>query len=200
MRIKTAENTINTLMQFLHYIEKRGNTTIEISLTFIVNEVKGLTNKNHLISEEKMFKNISKKLVAMSYIILWSGIIASAGFGIYTISLDYPWSGFAIISGGTVLSILAAFIINGFSKIVNHFEADEDNSDSESGISTSTAKDTSDTASVESENPRKKCELCGQDDCELIDCEIIDNLGTRYRSICPKCKKEKNAREIKIVF
>lgn len=37
------------------------------------------------------------------------------------------------------------------------------------------------------------CELCDKQDVDVIKCKIVDNLGTRYRKICPDCMKSNNA-------
>ena len=37
------------------------------------------------------------------------------------------------------------------------------------------------------------CELCDKKDVEVVNCKIVDSLGTRYRNICADCMLEHNA-------
>ncbi len=146
-----------------------------------------------------MFKNISGKIRAMAYVTFWCGIGASVAVGFYLVSLDYPWCGFATIAGGSALSVIAAFVLYGFSTIVRHYDGSEaaDEKKSENDATESGDK-TGQKTSVE-ENRPKRCELCGRECSALEDCEIVDNLGTRYRSICPDCMAEKKAKKVKFI-
>ena len=38
-----------------------------------------------------------------------------------------------------------------------------------------------------------KCEMCDAEDVNVIKCRIVDELGTRYRSICKKCMDKYSA-------
>jgi hypothetical protein len=42
-----------------------------------------------------------------------------------------------------------------------------------------------------------KCELCDKEDADVVECMIEDNLGTRYREICPDCMKKYRATPVK---
>lgn len=38
-----------------------------------------------------------------------------------------------------------------------------------------------------------KCQLCDKDDVEIFNCKIVDDMGTRYRSIYKECINKTNA-------
>ena len=146
-----------------------------------------------------MFSNIGKKIKELAQVFCWIGIIASLISGIVVISIDddHALAGIMIIVIGALLSWISSFTLYGFGELIDQTqEINKKLSGEPKKYSDTNSKGINQTVVKEEKHYNSEkgtCELCEKQDVDLIKCKIVDNLGTRYRKICPDCMKSKNA-------
>ena len=141
-----------------------------------------------------MFDNIGGKIKTLASVICIIGIIGCCIIGIVLMTKGelLVIIGLAVMVLGSLLSWVGSFVLYGFGQLI-------ENSDKLVSEKTSHNPQSryifSDTLKFENKNQAKngKCELCDAEDGEVFDCKIVDDMGTRYRTICADCAKKHNA-------
>ena len=150
-----------------------------------------------------MFDEIGKKIKTVASVACWVGIVFSVIYGIVLVAIDEDTvvAGFLVMIVGSLLSWVGSFITYGFGQLVensdilvkNHFPTQFQ------------------TPSVEEDNvkPIKKaqwvpnyecldisvsencnygvCMVCKKSECDLKQCSIKTEIGTRNLNICDEC-------------
>ena len=116
-----------------------------------------------------MFDNIVGKIKAVAQVVTWLVIIASLLSSLALYGFGQLIENTDIIAGRSRINNTPEYVAKVFDKTQS----------STNGIKTPTKLGT--------------CELCDKKDVEVVNCKIVDSLGTRYRNICADCMLEHNA-------
>lgn len=143
-----------------------------------------------------MFDNIGGKIKAVAQVVTWLGIIASVIGGIaIMVSLESPM-GVLVMVGGSLISWLSSLALYGFGQLIENTDIIAGRSrinNTPEYVAKVFDKTQSSTNGIKTPTKLGTCELCDKKDVEVVNCKIVDSLGTRYRNICADCMLEHNA-------
>lgn len=151
-----------------------------------------------------MFRNIASKLKTAAGILFALGTVGSVIVGILLMTRSMTAVGIAVLIGGTFLSWLCSILVYGFGQLIEntdrtaphkegnaaYFAADREKAtgnEQNGTIGEGKPYDPFENAASGT------CQLCGKENVKIISCKIVDDMGTRYRSICADCMHRKNA-------
>ena len=167
-----------------------------------------------------MFDNIGGKIKALAKVVCWVGIIVFCLIGLIIMAAGQSAGAISIgvlTAGiGSLLSWVGSFFTYGFGQLIENSDILVKSKDNMStGVTAGSVKadevdlskdnmSTSVTAgSVKADEVdlskvnyvQGTCQMCGVETL-VTDCKIDDDLGIRYRKICPECIKKYNAKPI----
>lgn len=145
-----------------------------------------------------MFKRIGAKIKTLAEVMCWVGIIACIITGIVFMTPDVHLilAGILIAVVGSLLSWIGSFVLYGFGQLVENSDIIA-NRNSHNDVDSIDSSDS--LPHFSSNNMRSvkiktgKCEMCGTDNVDVINCKIVDDMGTRYRKLCSNCQSKYNA-------
>lgn len=149
-----------------------------------------------------MFDNIGNKIKTLSKLLCYVGMAVCiiAGIVVATIDEDLILIGVLVAVVGSALSWVNSFLLYGFGQLV-------ENSDIIANRERYTYKESTDkafdfsgrfgTPKAEPKNTAKlkmlKCDICGVENTDVVECTIVDDMGTRYRNMCANCQTQYGA-------
>lgn len=143
-----------------------------------------------------MFNNIGSKIKTVAQVVTWIGVIASViGGMIMMVSLESP-IGLLIMIGGPLLSWVSSLTLYGFGQLIENTDilvGKRRESNTHENIANVFEKTEDSNNSTNLYTRVGTCELCDKKDVEVINCKIVDSMGTRYRNICADCMLEHKA-------
>lgn len=143
-----------------------------------------------------MFDNIGGKIKAAAQVVTWLGIITSVIGGIaIMVSLESP-TGVLVMIGGSLISWLSSLALYGFGQLIENTDIIAGRSrinNTPEYVAKVFDKTQSSTNDIKTPTKLGTCELCDKKDVEVVNCKIVDSLGTRYRNICADCMLEHDA-------
>lgn len=145
-----------------------------------------------------VFKNIGGKIKVLASVVAWLGIIGSVigGISYMTIDEDFVFLGIIIAVVGSVGSWISSFVLYGFGELVENsaiIAQKQDVTISKSkGVNTPVQQAQTNVDSLKKSNG--KCQLCGAENVEVMAAVIVDDFGTRHRSVCESCFKKNNCK------
>ena len=134
-----------------------------------------------------MFKGIGRKVRTMAVVICIIGMLASAGtaaFLYFTNVLDWPIC-VTILAGGLLVSWLGSWVL---------YCIGDTNVKLEKLMDKLIPKPSYTQYLTNRAGSRGACEICGKTT-DLINARIEDQMGTRYRKVCPECFGRYNCTE-----
>jgi hypothetical protein len=134
-----------------------------------------------------MFKNIGRKVKGLGVAVCIVGMISSVGSAVFlyfTHILDWPIC-VTILVGGLLTSWLSSWII---------YCIGDTNVKMEKMMDKLIPKPRYTEYLNNRAGTRGACELCGRTS-DLINARIEDQMGTRYRKVCPECFGKYNCTE-----
>ncbi len=149
-----------------------------------------------------MFNNIGEKIKMLAQVLCWLGIIGSIIFGLVLIADNIYFDigqGILIMIGGALLSCINSLVLYGFGELIkSNMMLVEQNRiiilNKEKNNSNRALKDNDRKEYVNDKDVKSaKCQICGKESTNAQYCKIVDDLGTRYRTICAECREKNHA-------
>ncbi len=137
------------------------------------------------------FDRVGKKIKDLVKILFYIQLVVYGIIGL-SLALMGPFGiliGIVVFGVGALVAWISSWMLYGYGEIIDKVCDIEINtrgtatsSDSEEKISDYEAK---------KDAKKGKCDICGKESVPVVECEIKDSLGTRYRNVCEDCRNEK---------
>ena len=145
-----------------------------------------------------MFNNIGGKIKTLAKVICWIGIISCIITGIVLMAIndDFVLIGILTAVVGSLLSWISSFVLYGFGQLVENSDVIANrniHNHTDSTNSSNSLPHSSPNFIPSDKIETGKCEMCEADNVEVVNCKIVDDMGTRYRKLCFNCQSKFNA-------
>jgi len=155
-----------------------------------------------------VFRNIASKLKTAAGVLFALGAVGSVIGGILLMTRSLIAVGLVVLIGGMLLSWLCSIFVYGFGQLIENTDrtaprrdvpqAGNAVYDPAEGAKPFGNEQNGTIGEGKPYDPFENaasgtCQLCGKENVKIISCKIVDDMGTRYRSICADCMQRKNA-------
>lgn len=146
-----------------------------------------------------MFENIGGKIKGLATATCWIGIVISIILGIVSGPIVGGLTGLIISAVGSLLSWVGSFVLYALGEITESLKYLAQGKANEIGETNE-----HDTGRIRKAKPveqfivekRGTCGLCETSDVALMSVEIRDDMGIRYRDVCPICYEKYNCERV----
>ena len=144
---------------------------------------------------EKLYENIGEKIKSWAKWIFIIEAISAVVSGFVLMGNDDAVVGLIVLLAGPLVAWVSSWILYAFGQLVDDVHASRCLGDTKSFERTKAES----THSVPQNKPLEnitelnvqyksgKCDFCSTTSDQLVYCKLVDDLGTRYRTICKDC-------------
>ena len=144
---------------------------------------------------DKLYENIGEKIKNWAkWIFIVEAISAVIG-GFVLVGNDGVAIGLIVLLAGPVIAWISSWLLYAFGQLVEdvntiRYQGSTKSAESVKAESASSVPQSNPLENIDENNVQYrsgKCDLCNTTSEQLLYCKIVDDLGTRYRTICKDC-------------